>query len=157
VAASQFEIRCQKCDAREVCGPEGLHRRLYEINMLRRAEDPDVELLVELFRSSLPRMACAVCGQPELSFATYDAADQDQWGDDRACSECGATIPPERVELFPNVELCVACQRDEESGKPPAGSDRYCPRCGAILLVKPSGQGITRYVLRCSECTWKTG
>lgn len=157
MAASHFEIRCQDCDAREVCGSEGLYRRLYEINMLRRAEDPDVELLVELFRSSLPRIACWDCGQFHLSFAPYDPTDQDEWGEGRACSECGAMIPPERVELFPQVELCVRCQQDEESGKGPKESDRYCPRCGAALVVKTSGQGITRYVLKCSECSWKTG
>lgn len=33
---------------------------------------------------------------------------------DRACDQCGEEIPPKRLELVPNAELCVKCQSKKD-------------------------------------------
>lgn len=34
--------------------------------------------------------------------------------DSKPCDECGDPIPPKRLELIPNAELCVKCQSKKD-------------------------------------------
>lgn len=73
----------------------------------------------------------------------------------RACETCGSEIPPERLELYPDATLCVAC-KDAEERKPPVtgpGSpvDATCPLCGHKLVWrKARDPDIRGYFLGCS-------
>jgi hypothetical protein len=51
----------------------------------------------------------------------------------RNCTECGGIIRPERLEILPDTQLCVSCQRMAET-KPspsPGYSGEFCPKCAA--------------------------
>ena len=40
-----------------------------------------------------------------------------EWIDGVACCrECGAPIPPRRLQALPGVGLCVSCQEEREQG-----------------------------------------
>jgi hypothetical protein len=82
-----------------------------------------------------------------------DEFDDEAWGAVvRRCTSCKQVIPAERVELFPDVTLCVQCQRVDEAGGT-ADTPDYCPRCGAIMTTQMhTGSGITRYRMTCSGC-----
>ena len=70
----------------------------------------------------------------------------------RRCDDCGQAIPRERLELFPQSRLCVACQSRDEKGERPVEVE-YCPRCGSAMELAPSRtSGITRYRLVCRSC-----
>ncbi|MCO6457451.1 MAG: TraR/DksA C4-type zinc finger protein [Pirellulaceae bacterium] len=154
VSGMRLEFRCSHCGRFELGGLDELRRRLQDLRFLKRAEDPAAELLLELSRSAAPRMVCSFCGQRGIEIAPADGSRQDEWEMTRNCSVCGRLIPAERIELLPDVELCVACQRDEESGQT-AGQLEYCPRCGSVLQLRSAAQGLSRYVLRCSHCSWR--
>jgi hypothetical protein len=78
--------------------------------------------------------------------------DEDAWGDVRSCERCGATIPAERLEVFPDTRLCVACQQRRDGGAD-EGEPEYCPRCGSIMRLQLSRKsGISRCVMRCDAC-----
>lgn len=118
---------------------------------LRRAAEPEAEILVELFNASASGFACESCGNIGLiaSPAVDEASD---WGGSRPCETCGKPIPAERVELFPNVKVCVNCQSRSESGQD-AAEREFCPKCGALMKMRQSqAGGVTRYVMSCSEC-----
>ena len=116
--------------------------------MLKRATEPDMPLLLELFRTAADRSTCDACQHTGLTVSPGPA---DEWGDERACESCGKAIPRERLELFPDSTLCVTCQQRADSL--PRGTDDYCPRCGAKMTVRQKkGPGIARYELVCPEC-----
>ena len=87
-----------------------------------------------------------------MSLEPYVDTDDDDWGDVRSCEQCGATISAERLEVFPNMRLCVGCQQKRDGGAEP-GEPEYCPRCGSIMHLRLSrSSGISRYVMRCDAC-----
>jgi len=127
--------------------------RLQLLGMLRREKQPDRDLVVELFRSSLGRVTCSACDRVGLiASSPEDACDDEAWGAGRRCESCGRTIPMERVELLPHVERCVACQQNQESGAS-ARPVEYCARCGTVLRMRlRPGDGLARYEPYCPEC-----
>jgi predicted RNA-binding Zn-ribbon protein involved in translation (DUF1610 family) len=146
-----FELHCSACLAATSCGPKEMAARLRQVGKLRRAAEPEAVVLAELFVAAAPGFRCDACGHVGLS-PKPAAGDNDDWEGQRACESCGRLIPAERVELFPNVKVCVACQSKNESGQDQAEPE-YCPRCGAIMKLRQSrARGITRYVTTCPEC-----
>jgi predicted RNA-binding Zn-ribbon protein involved in translation (DUF1610 family) len=122
---------------------------LLAAGMLRRNAKPSAAELRELLPAAAPRLACPECGSQGL--AVRDDDELGDWPAARRCQSCGRAIPPERLEVFPDAELCVACQRGEDQGVAPATGD-YCPRCGSPMMVRPSrGRGIARQELACSD------
>lgn len=145
-----FEIRCRACGDRRQIGVSDLLGRLRSGGAMRRNNDPDFELMMELAKTASGAWNCDACHAIGLAFRPiYD--DPNDWNDARSCEACSQRIPPERVELFPNSTLCAACQRNVESGRTPVAE--YCERCGSILTLKPTkSSGISRYVMYCPSC-----
>jgi ribosomal protein S27AE len=127
-------------------------RRLRSIGMLRREKEPSAALVSELFASAGERLTCSQCGATGLRIVPVeDIGWDDAWDADRPCSECGRPIGAERVRLLPNVALCIACQRVQESGRA-VGEPTYCPKCGAVMTLRLRSGGVTRYELTCPAC-----
>jgi hypothetical protein len=151
-ANSYRRITCASCGHTTVCGPPQLLALLRAAGKLRRALKPDWQLIALLADDSAGSLACPQCSQSGLSvWAAEDFATED-WPQTRTCERCRTIIPMERLELFPDARLCVACQRSAEQGRDDA-TPEFCPRCGALMTLKQHrGAGLTRYVSVCSEC-----
>ncbi len=123
--------------------------RLRSLGKLKRAKNPDPDLVRELFLASLPQLPCEGCGKTALGLhAAIDEDDPELWGEARRCESCGEPIPAERLEIFPDAVRCAACQ-----DKPAApGEDDFCPRCGNRMQVALSSRGLSQYRLRCPSC-----
>jgi predicted RNA-binding Zn-ribbon protein involved in translation (DUF1610 family) len=119
--------------------------------IIKSTRENERELLAELFRTSAARFACPQCGHDGLIASPSAPLDDEAWGLARKCETCGAPIPPERLEVFPDTRLCVACQNREERGEL-KGPAEYCPRCGSIMELSQARGGITRYVMSCRAC-----
>jgi RNA polymerase-binding transcription factor DksA len=119
--------------------------------MLRREKDPTDALMRELLTSIATQLTCPCGHEGMLTRPVEDELDDVAWGSPRRCTACGAVIPAERVELYPDVELCVACQRVEEQGRS-ADDPEFCPRCGSVLEMQTRRVGISRYQLVCPVC-----
>ncbi len=148
------QLTCPQCAAVSVCGPIEMLARLRAAGMLRREKEPSSELVAELLETAKGRFVCSQCGGLGLTVAPLE----DEFGDEawgavqRRCTSCGQVIPAERVELFPDVTLCVKCQREDELGGAAETPD-YCPKCGAVMTTRmQSGSGITRYQMTCPAC-----
>ena len=145
-----IEWRCANCRWGAVDARAQVIARLRTLGMLAR-DEPDDDTLWELIRVSAARLKCPACDAAGLLFERARDDDAELWGDPIPCEGCGAIIPAERLEVYPNCELCAACQNKLERGSAVGPSD-YCPRCGAPMVVRPSrGGGITRYVAICSQ------
>jgi len=127
--------------------------QLRALGSLRREKEPSPELILELFRSAADRLRCSECGHTGVVIAPCEnECDDDAWGMPRGCTSCGKPIPAERIELFPDIRLCVDCQRREESGAVDEQRE-FCPKCGAVMtLVSRRTGGISRYEMKCPEC-----
>lgn len=150
--AQHWEADCPKC--RASFAPDLLQRIawLRSIGKLRQEAKPERELVDELFRTSAEQFACQRCQGRGLELNLVDDEDDEDWGMARRCEDCGQPIPRERLELFPQTRLCVACQSRDERGDRPAEIE-YCPRCGSVMkLAQSRGAGITRYRMVCSAC-----
>jgi hypothetical protein len=115
--------------------------------MLRKATDPDPELVIELFRKSREKFECAEC---DAELLIEEPTDED-WPTDRKCEGCGQTIPGARIAVMPGATMCATCQEKTDLGEA-VGEAEYCERCGGILVMRKAGAGITRYIMRCGDC-----
>jgi predicted RNA-binding Zn-ribbon protein involved in translation (DUF1610 family) len=148
----KMRLDCPRCSWRRVLDEQQVVERLRQIKMLRRAANPDPDLVLELFTAAAARFPCPHCDTTGLR-AQEASGQEDDWDDPgRSCEACGQPIPRERIELFPVATRCAACQRRSDLG----GADEvaeYCPRCGSVMVTRPaSGSGITRYELSCPQC-----
>jgi RNA polymerase-binding transcription factor DksA len=134
-----------------VCGPAQMLDWLRSVKMVRRDAAPEPDLLPELFRAAAARFACPQCEAPGLSVGESDVDDDEAWGMARKCESCGQPIAHERLEVFPDSQLCVACQAQSDRGAA-TGPSEYCPRCGSIMTIGQSRRGVTRYVMVCPNC-----
>ncbi len=147
-----FELACSACGSRELIGPLQMLDRLHAAGMLKRERDPDWELVGELFRATSAARRCKDCGSAAVVLQPCADAADDGWGDVRCCERCGATIPAERLEVFPDTQLCVRCQQVRDRGTDDAEPE-YCPRCGAVMQLRLSrSAGLARYVMYCRDC-----
>jgi len=146
------ELACPGCRYTNVCSPLAMLEWLRRAKMVRRDVQPDVELIEELFRAAARKFTCPECGTTGLIVRAAAREDDEDWGMARACDECGRPIARERLEIFPDTRLCVACEGSEDRGEL-TGPAEYCPRCGNLMTVRPTRTaGITRYKLACSKC-----
>lgn len=149
-----WQVCCRRCKATRRPGLIERIDWLRSLGMLRQEARPEVALVDELFRAAQGRLVCADCGETGLLVTPIDEqAEDESWGMSRPCSECGAPIPAERLELFPDTRLCVTCQSRDERGEVHPDAVEYCPRCGSAMQMIPSRTaGITRYVVACPSC-----
>jgi RNA polymerase-binding transcription factor DksA len=148
----QFSLHCPACHRTEVCHELQMAAKLQQLGMLRRENRPPSDLIDQLARSAVDRLACQQCRQIGLTLDDVD--DDDDWGPTRPCQYCGQPISPERLAIFPDAEICAACKTKEERGEN-ADESEFCPRCGAILVMRTNGRGITRYAMVCPDCGQK--
>ncbi len=151
-----IELACPKCGWTTVCGPGAMLQWLRAVKMARRDTEPDPELIAELFRSAAGRFECPDCQAKGLivraSQVEAEEQDDEAWGMARICQSCRRPIPRERLEVFPDTRLCVACQSKDDR-KEQGGEVEYCPRCGSVMsLRQTSGAGLTRYKMTCPTC-----
>lgn len=143
------EFHCPLCDHKTFNDFAQTVATLRTAGMLRRVKDPDEALVVELLATSANRLVCKECGEKGLQVS--EASDDFDWPEAKNCQSCGAEIPSERLEVFPDTKLCVACQSTGEVG--PSEEREFCPRCGGLLQMRQSGgSGLARYVMKCSDC-----
>ncbi len=141
---------CPGCGHRSNVSPAEALRQLQAQGMLRREPAPESEVLWELYRRQCTTIGCEHCGHLGVELRCGQTDDGADWGDARSCERCGGTIPPERIEIFPNAKRCAACQDLPEVPQ----EDDYCPRCGGLLSVRRRGGGVTRYRQVCDGCGW---
>ena len=140
------QLRCPMCEHRKLCGPEEMLQLLRDAGMLRREAKPDWAIILELFSHQSGNLRCRECGHDQLLLE--EARDDFEFNDARACEVCRQLIPAERLEIFPEVRRCAACQ-----DKPSVSADDFCARCGGIVTVRTSGgAGVSRYVSVCTDC-----
>jgi RNA polymerase-binding transcription factor DksA len=151
-----ISIRCQNCGRRSNLSVPELLARLRELGFLRREGEPSTELAVELAQSAIADGRwgiCPDCGSNGwgAAEAVDEADDAALWGDARHCQQCGAVIPAERLEVFPNATHCARCQ---QQGERQASADEveYCPRCGSIMQLKAASSPGATYRMHCPAC-----
>jgi len=152
LTSPEFDLRCPACLWIAVCGPPQMVEWLRAHRLVKSTGELETDVLVELFRTSADKFRCPQCGRTGLTATPAAAEDDEAWGQARKCESCGVIIPVERLEVFPEMRLCVNCQERDDSGEL-GGIAEYCPRCGSVMMLERSrGEGITRYVMRCPEC-----
>lgn len=145
-----FEASCPNCSWSEMCGPEGIARRLIAARKLKPASELNLAMLAELFLALAERLPCPECGHVGLLIKRRSDLDGD-WPCARSCTTCGKAIPNERLELYPNATLCAICQGKIDRGEP-VGQSEYCPRCGSPMQLRLARSGgVTRYEMTCSK------
>jgi predicted nucleic-acid-binding Zn-ribbon protein len=151
-------LACAKCGWQTTCGEDELARRLRTLGLLRRAPHPPTELVSELLRLNVHRLACDACHytglySPAVSAgagAMADYEDDGDWQQASICEVCREPISPDRLEVFPTARRCAKCQDLADRGVEAAPIE-YCPKCGAALEMRVSrGGGITRYKQFCT-------
>ncbi len=144
-----FEASCPQCDWSELCGPEGMTRRMMAVGRLKRTSELSLDMLAELFQASAGSLVCPECGHTGLKLKPRSDLDED-WPGGRPCTVCDKTIPEERLELYPEATLCAECQGKIDRGENVGDMD-YCPRCGAPMQLRQGRSGgITRYEMACT-------
>jgi predicted RNA-binding Zn-ribbon protein involved in translation (DUF1610 family) len=148
----QMDWNCPHCGWEERTGVSAIAVRLRGAGLLKREDERDAAVLLELAKAAANRLACPRCGGAGIGCQA--AAEADDWdGPKKACAACGKSIPPERVALYPENDLCAACQERIDRGGSPNQHDDYCPRCGERMVVRAKrGAGVTRYEQVCPAC-----
>lgn len=144
--AENHWLTCAGCGWSRPCLSEEAVARLRAAGMLRRNVDPAEEEIAELIAAFAGKLTCPECGS-----GLEVEADAEDWPEAPVCASCGAPIDPERLEVFPDTRLCVACQGAEDRGEP-SGPVEYCSRCGSPMTERPTqGAGLTRWQLVCTQ------
>jgi len=153
VRASGWELVCRSCGARTPFGLVEMDRMLRGLKLLRPEAKPDPEIVVELIKAARPRLTCPYCSSQGLALESAAPEEDEDWGMARPCQTCGKPIPAERLEVFPDTRLCMACQSADERGESAGAELEYCPRCGTPMQLRKSTRpGITRYEMHCPTC-----
>ncbi len=141
-------LACPACSWQAICGDEEIDIHLRGAGMLRRQAKTDHETLEQLLAGAGPRLTCPECGHRGLTAETV--TEEDLWQDAVLCEICRQPIPPERLEAIPGTRRCTSCQNDSEHGRL-AEEPEFCPRCGAVLVLRMSKKGgTTRFRLFCT-------
>jgi predicted RNA-binding Zn-ribbon protein involved in translation (DUF1610 family) len=143
---------CPYCGFEERLDAAQLSARLRTLGMLKRDDQRDLAFLIALAGAQSRQLTCNHCGRGGIKVEVADEANE--WDrPTKPCAACGRPIPPERLELFPDSELCAACQQRVERGQTPDQHDDYCPRCGARMVVRQKrGSGLAGYEMICPDC-----
>ena len=140
-------LRCPGCDWTELCDVVGMRAWLHAHGMLRRAKDPESAMIVELFRKSRERFECPECDTVLL----IESPQAEDWPEAKACHVCEQPITPARLAAIPTATTCAPCQEKIDRGEP-TGEAEYCSSCGGLMVMRQTGAGVTRFVMRCSDC-----
>ena len=128
--------------------------RLESAGLLKRAgkqERCDTAYLLALAEKVTGQWKCPSCDSSGMSVAVAEETTHGS-GRGRPCAACGNLIPAERLELFPEMALCVTCQSAVDRGQPP-DTQEFCPRCGNRMQIRTGrGAGVARYALVCPQC-----
>ena len=125
--------------------------RLRLVGQLRRDKNPDDAIVLALLSESAPRMTCPGCKAIGLAVSDVDELDDDgDWQAAVLCEICRQPIDPERLEVLPEARRCTDCQHKSETGTLPDDDPEFCPRCGALVELRVSRGGITRYKRFCT-------
>lgn len=143
-----LELRCPACALSTTLDVTAGMDWLRSLGKLRANSDATPDVIRELVRAIAGEQVCSGCRAAILT--CHDVRDAEDWPSAPRCLNCQRLIPPERLEVFPGTELCVACQGQEDRGQIPSVGE-YCSKCGSPLVMRPTtGAGIRRYKLVCS-------
>ncbi len=141
---TQQELFCRGCGW-STASLAGFAERLKAAGLLKRNAEPSREEVIELTAQLIDRLTCPDChGRLWLE-------EVDDWPASQNCEVCGKPIPSERLEVFPDTTVCVACQQKAESGESDPAEMDFCPRCGSPMSLRSTSSGVTRYVMQCSS------
>ena len=146
--STYFQITCQSCNEQRVENVITMHQKLATLGKLTKQVEPEVELVLELFRTTPQTAKCNSCGKTNVAIAPV----ADEFDDlaPRRCNLCNTVIDAERLEVLPDVETCTACAANPKTQM--AASD-YCALCGDLMvLVSTRRRGVTQYISRCNGC-----
>lgn len=155
-SATSIVWTCPRCGHQERTGADELVLRLQSLGMLRRGDKKalprhELAIALELAQAASSQFKCPECNKFGLLPEAQEPL-EDEWGASKPCASCGKPIPPERLELFPETDLCTACQQTLDQGGKLSGDD-YCPRCGTPMTTRLSGRaGVARYEQTCPAC-----
>lgn len=107
---TEMELRCPHCSHVERCGSSQMLARLQAVGALRRTHEPESGLVLELFAAMVHRFSCEQCGEKGLTCHEANDEEWDDWQVIRNCESCRQPISPERLAVFPQTKLCLACQ-----------------------------------------------
>lgn len=147
----RFRSVCPHCGNVESLSEFEVKSNLRKLGMLRREDERGADFILQLASAARERLSCTACGGVGVSI---EPTPDDEWAaPSRQCAACGATIPAERLELFPDSDLCAACQSRVDRGQTPDRHDDYCPRCGTRMTVRQRrGSGLAGYEMICPAC-----
>ena len=146
--STYFQITCQSCDEQRVENVITMHQQLSALGKLTKQVEPDLEILLELFRITPETATCDACGKTSVSIAPL--ADEFDDLSPRRCVLCNAIIATERLEVLPHVETCTPCSANPNG---PLTSSDFCSLCGDLVSVESTRRrGITQYISRCNGC-----
>src|SRR5262245_30269176 len=115
---------CPYCSWQEDGTVAELDSKLRSLGMIKREEEAELSLLLELARIKKPDLRCPSCNRAGYTADAIDPS-EDGWGQGKPCANCGTEIPAERLELFPDQDLCAKCQGKVDKGGHLSGDD-YC-------------------------------
>ena len=143
----ELQVQCGTCDHSEPINDQKMLADLRDNGKLQKIDKPEPALVRELFLAHLKNVRCPECKAISLVVSEV-IADLREWGQVQNCKVCGQPIPAERLEIFPDTELCAICQESS-----PDDAHDYCPRCGGAMTVQQSSsKGIARYSTTCLDC-----
>ena len=147
----RYQLRCKSCGHAIDRSQTQMLELLWQQKMLRRASDPDPQVLEELYKAAGDRLPCEGCDR--IGLFVEPAADEDDWDDARPCEVCNQPIPAERLEIFPDATRCAKCQDSQDQGVESDSAPEFCPRCGGLLQLRSArGAGLARYEMHCADC-----
>lgn len=146
----EFDLRCPHCQETKRVDRLELAAELRALGMLKRDDTRDAAMLLQLAKAG--KLLCGACGSGGLNIEVAEEADE--WdAPTKSCAACGTMIPRERIAIYPDMDLCAACQSKAERGQTPDVHDDYCPRCGTRMIVRQRrGSGLAGYEQICPAC-----
>lgn len=152
--STYFQLVCPECSNQKVLSVTEMHSALIALGKMKRQQAPDLEILLEVFRTTPDTAACPDCGLSprEISAVTDDFDDLAP----RKCEHCSVIIPPERLEVFPDITTCTQCASQSNNLATEMSASDFCPRCGDLMMTAQTHRGgISRYVFKCSGCGYE--
>ena len=149
-----FSTRLPRMLEPKVLSVTEMHSALIALGKMKRQRAPDLEILLEVFRTTPDTAACPDCGLSprEISVVTDDFDDLAP----RKCEHCSVIIPPERLEVFPDITTCTQCISQPNNLATEMSASDFCARCGDLMMTAQTHRGgISRYVFKCSGCGYE--
>ena len=149
--STYFQLDCPRCSHQKVISVNEMHLALMALGKMKRQRAPDLDILLEIFRTTPNTAACPDCGHSPRAVSPLT----DDFDDlaPRTCEHCSGIIPPERLEVFPDITTCAQCADQPNTLTAHMSASDFCPRCGDLMkTVQLQRSGVSRYVFKCPEC-----